>query len=128
MKLTDPKVIQVLKRARCYQVQQDIDEFPENEKDGKTDLEIAIWSADYILERMEDPESTIWGEPLVEAKKILRETDYGKFIPFDANPWKKPFEFIPRYADWEIKNAKEYVNEYKRTKNLVKKLHQMEIN
>jgi len=105
MKLTDIEAIKALKKVRVLQLEEMINDYPENE-------------AGWLLEMFQEGE-TAHSDSLQEAREILSRTKYGKCIPVD------PRTFKPKIRLYEIQNAKDTVNEYNRLVRFVAKLRKM---
>jgi hypothetical protein len=112
--LKDRTAINILKRARSSDLEYNIQTFPEEERDGKTDLEILRDEMDYLISMYEE-EGTIYSNDLEEAREILRETRYGK-----ANIITSDFRL--KYSDWDIQRSRATVNEYNRLKLLMREV------
>ena len=114
-KITDAKAKGILKRARCYDLEYNIETYPEDERDGKTDLDIVRDELDYLVELYEE-DGTLLSEDLDLSREILRETKNGKTIPIYV--YADGLKFVPKYSKWQIENARSTVNEYRRLKRL----------
>ena len=120
MKLTDKEVIKTLKKARLYEVEEMIDTYPEDERDGRNDWQMLADEAGYFYSCfLED--GHCFKDDLAEAREKLRRTKFGKTIPLDCRTLK------PLYGYWpsDIQAAKDAVNEFNRAKNLVKRLEKL---
>lgn len=117
MIITDKRALSIFKRLECYEVKESIETYPEEERDGKTDLEIILNEIDYFIYMFEEVDGALSGD-LEEARKILRKTSNGKTIPLDPRSLK------PIYPEWRIKSAKHTVKEYKQLKRLALKLRE----
>lgn len=115
MEITDKRVLRELRIARNGTLSENIATRPENERDGRTDMEILLEEACDLLD-MYDEGDTCFSEALEDARDILRETKNGKEIPLNSKTLK------PKYPPYKINDAKEIVNEYRRLNNLVKRL------
>lgn len=122
MKFKDKEALKQLKIINHYELNESIATFPENERDGRNDLQILFDEASYFLEMYDD--DTIFYEALEDAKSFMKETKNGKVIPC----WHT-FLPVPKYSIIELKNrtndAKNTINEYKRLKNGVNRLKQL---
>lgn len=120
MKLTDKTALALLKRVRSYELEEDIEGYPENERDGRTDLEMLADEVGYLFS-MYSEDGCLHKDDLAEAKAKLRRTNHGKFIPIDPKTMK------PLRGFWEsdIQTAKDLVNEVNRLKRLGTKLQGM---
>lgn len=120
MKFTDKNAIRMLEKVRCWDLQESIDSYPEDERDGRSDMQILADEAGYIYSCYSEDGHCLYDD-LCEAKRKLRETKYGKFIPTDAHTLK------PKQGYWpsDIEIAKNIVQEYKRLERLVIRLDKM---
>lgn len=107
--ITDKKVLRVLGRIKNTWVYDNVNSFPDDERQGMSDMDILKNEIDYVINRFDDYNGVI-GRDLAEAKRILKETKNGKYISFDINTFK------PIYTDWEINDAKNLIAEYKQLK------------
>lgn len=114
MKIKDKAALAIIKRARSGDLKDHIESYPEDERDGKTDLEIVRDEIDYLVYMYEEG-GTIFSNDLDEAREILRETCNGKYN-------KITDDFNLKYTDWDIKRSRATVNEYKRLKRLLKEI------
>ena len=118
MKLTEKKAITMLERARLWEVEEAIDMYPENERDGRDDFQMLADEAGYILSLYD--EDTCHADDLKQSKEILRATNYGKSI----DPvWVSTLK--PVYKKSDIECAKDSVNEYNRLKRFVERLEKI---
>lgn len=117
MKVTDPKVKKIIKSLKCDEVKESIRSYPEEERDGKTDIEILRDEVAYYLEMYEE-EGTRLGDDLEEANVIKRRTKNFKCTPYHISP----VCFEPVYPEWRIQAAKRTIEEYNQLKRLTKKL------
>lgn len=115
MNITDPKALKILKSIKMCECRESIETFPEEERNGESDLMIILHEVEYFKEFYEEPE-TVFNDDLNNAKYILRRTQRGKFIPLD------PVTFKPVYSQWDIQCAKDTVSEYVQLKALIKKI------
>ena len=119
MKLTDKEAKRQLKIAKSTELDERVFTFPENERDGKSDIEILRDEAEYLLELFEEG-GTIFSDDLEYARDILRETKNGKEFPMLPDG-----RIHPSYTPMKVQNAKEIINEYRRIKNLVARLRKL---
>ena len=120
MTLTDEKAIAMLRKARCYDVEEDLDTYPENERDGRDDFQMIADEAGYRYScYFEDGHCD--NDARLEAIELLRETKYGKVIPLDKRTLK------PKHGYWphDIQDAKDFLNMVARTGRLVERLRKM---
>ena len=122
MNITDEKAKQILKKVDSLILMEAIDEYPENERDGRTDLEFIADEISYQISCFNE-DGHDWKDDLADARRKLRETKNGKFIPIDPTTFKPKYGYY--YSD--IMNAKALVAEYKRLVNALKKLQKSDI-
>lgn len=117
MNITDKKALKILKRASSSLLDEFVEEYPEKERDGRSDLEFIADEISYHISCYNE-DGHVWKDDLEEAREKLRETKNGKFIPLDAKTMK------PKHGYWpsDIDIAKSTVNEYKRLVRLLKEL------
>lgn len=114
MKITDKNVLKIIKKVRSWELEQRIEDYPQDEVDGRSDMEMLKNELDWLIDNFED-EGCIIHEALVEAKRIIYETRNG-CIPLN------PYTLKPKYKDYDIKQAHDDVNEYNRLKRLWRKI------
>lgn len=117
MKLTNEKAIKMLKKARLYQLEEMLDEYPDDEVDERDDFQMIADEGGYWLSMYD--EDTVYKDDLDRSKRILSETNYGKFVPILSST------FRPKYSEWDIQASKNSVNEYNRLKRLIERLRGM---
>lgn len=115
MTITDKRALKIVKSIKCYEAKESIESYPEEERDGKTDLDIVLDELEYFVYMFEEVDGT-YKEDLDESREILRKTQNGKTIPISLTTFK------PIYSEWRIKSAKNTVSEYRQLKRLVSKL------
>jgi hypothetical protein len=115
MNITDPKALKVLKQLNCVELNDLVYDFPEDERDGDTDMDIIERDALWMVEMYEEP-GTVLYDDLADAKEILRETKYGKVIPLRLSTLE------PKYKQHQIQTAKNIYNEYRRLVNFRKRM------
>lgn len=115
MKITDKKALQELKRANSFELWESIESYPEDEREGRTDLQMVFNECCYILERFDD-EGSILFEDMEWAKEVLKNTKNGKVIPL------YPGTMQAMYRAGEVEAAKGVVNQFRRLKALKKRL------
>ena len=116
MKITDPAVLKILKRANSEELWEYVDSYPEDERDDKTDMELVMDELEYLLWMYEEEGSRQY-DNLELSKKIMKDTDNGKSVPVDVP------SFRLKYSPNEISDARATVNEYRRLKKLVKEYY-----
>lgn len=118
MKLTDKEAIKALKKVRVYDLEMMISDYPEDERDGRSDWDMIANEAGWLLDALNEDENANH-DALEEAREVLRETRYGKSIPLLVPSMK------PKYKEYEIRDAKDFVNMYNRLTRFVAKLKSM---
>ena len=118
MNLTDKSAISALKRVNCCELTDLVYDYPEDERDGRTDWEMIANEAGYLLSMFRE-DDTAHSDGLREAREILHRTKGGKVMPINARTLK------PLYKPYEIQTARDTVNEYNRLARFVKKLQSM---
>ena len=111
MKMTDKTAIRYLKRADCAELTESIRNFPEEERDGQSDIDILRQELDYIVELYEE-DGTLLSNDLQESRRIMKETNNGRTMPISMQTLK------PRYSPWRVQTAKKTINEYRRLKRI----------
>ena len=120
MKLTDERAIKMLRKARLYEVEESIDSYPEDERDGRDDFQMLADEVGYVYScYLED--GHCFKDDLEMAREKLRQTKYGKVIPLDPRTLKPRRGYYPS----DIDLAKTCVNEFNRTERMVKRLEKM---
>ena len=114
--IKDAKVIKMMNKVDIPELTESLMGYPEEEREGKTDMDLLLSEAEYFLDMFEEDGTLLSGD-LQESRHILNKTKYGKVIPANARTLK------PIYQQWDIDRAKETVNSYMRLKRLVKKLY-----
>lgn len=115
MNITDKEVLKELKKVRCWDLQEDIYTYPEDEREDRSDWQVLADETSYIISNYQE-EGHVFCESLENAKEILRETKNGKQIPL----WKSSLK--PMYNPRDIQNARDIINEYKRLQSLYKRI------
>ena len=118
MKLTDKEAIKALKAARIYDLERMIEDYPEDERDGRTDWDMIANEAGWLLDAMNEEENANH-EALKEARQIISQTRNGTVFPGALTS--------VRVDTWRhrVRDAREYVNMYSRLVRFVKKLKGM---
>lgn len=118
VKLTDPEAIKALRKVRIYDLEQMIDDYPEDEVDGRTDWEMIANEASWLLDGFrEDGHAN--REALEEAKDLIRQTQNGKVFPglltsIQLQSWRL-----------RVQDARDLINMVNRLERFVKKLKSM---
>ena len=113
MTITDKIALDLLRRADSAELSEKVASYPDDEIDGKTDLDIVIDEVEYLIWMYEE-DDTIQYQNLSYSKDVLRDTDNGRVMPLDVET------LSPRYSHNEIVDAKETVAEYNRLKTIMK--------
>lgn len=118
MKLTDKGAIDALRKVRIYDLERMLDDYPEDERDGRTDWDMIANEAGWLLDGFrEDGHAN--REALEEAKDLIRETKNGTVFPGLLTSIQ--------LKSWEIKvkDARDLINMVKRLERFVQKLKGM---
>lgn len=115
MKITDTEVLKELNRVNSFDLDEDLETYPEDERDGRTDLQMLADEVSYILNCYQE-DGHFLCESLEESKEILRITKNGKVIPLCKSTLK------PAYRESQIRTSKDIINEHRRLQNLYKRL------
>lgn len=114
MIITDKKAKAIYNKILCPEVQESIDTFPDDERDGKTDMQIVMDEIAYFIEMFES-DGTIYNDCLTEAKDIQSRsgnfTNYPIYLP----------SFQPVFSENQINDAKATLKQYKQLKDYYKK-------
>ena len=118
VKLTDAEAINALRKVRCYDLEERLSDYPEEERDGRTDWDMIANEAGWLLDSFHDDSCANY-EALKEAKQVLRETNYGKvysglLTSVELTTWR-----------FKVKDAKDFVNMVNRLERFVNKLKSM---
>ena len=120
MTLTDKKAIDIYKRLKCYDLIESIDEYPEDERDGRSDMQILIDEISYCKSCFEES-GHLFNYELKEAREKIRVTENGKRIPFDINT----LQAKKGYSPYDIERAKNVIVEYKQLQYYIKRLNSL---
>lgn len=118
MNITDKEALKIFKSIKCYELKESIESYPEEERDGKTDIAIIRDEIDYFVYMFEEVDGVFKGS-LDESREILRETNNGRSIRISLPSFK------PVYQPYEIERAKRTISEYRQLKSLQKKLKEV---
>ena len=120
MILKDKDAKRWLKIANCSELTESVESYPEDERDGRSDLQFLADEVSYRLSLYTEG-GTCTGEEYEQALEFLKETKNGKVIPC-----YNTFPPVPKYSkiqlEIKLKDAKSVVNEYKRLVSLMKRL------
>ena len=117
MKITDKEVLRQLKIVRSSELRENIETLPEDEVDGRSDMQVLKDELEYLLS-MYDEGGTYQSDDLEQAREFIRETKNGKQFKLDIND---PVRSIKK-SKIRFEQAKNTVNEYNRLKSLEKRI------
>lgn len=117
MEFTDKTAIKLLKKLNSWDLWDMVCEYPESERDDRSDMQMLADEAGYLLSLFEE-NGTAHYDDLKECRYILNRTKYGKSMPLYFPSMK------PMYKPSDIQVAKDVVNEYKRLKRFVKRMEE----
>lgn len=117
MVISDKSVLKILHRVKSFELEDMISDYPEDERFGRTDMEMFKNELDYLIECFEC-DGCCTHEAYMEAKQVLYRTKNGKEMPLNR------YTLLPEYKEHEIQSAKDLVNEYRRLKRLQTKLEE----
>ena len=118
MKLTDKEAIKALKNVRCYDLEERLSDYPEEERDGRTDWEMIANEAGWLLDSFYDDSCANY-EALEEAKDLIRTTNNGKVFPgLLTSVQVQSYQIM-------VRDARDLINMVKRLKRFVEKLKNM---
>lgn len=81
MKITDPKAKRIFNSLKCYECKESIESYPEDERDGRSDIELIREDIEYFLYMFEEVEG-VYSADLEEAREIKRRTKNYKVTPY----------------------------------------------
>lgn len=116
MILHDQEMVKTLKRVNILELQEMIDEYPEEERAGRSDWEVLANEAGYLLSLYHEYD-TVHYDDLRESRAILNKVRKRKMSADDLT--KTLWRTIT------VQSARESVNEYNRLKRLVERLKKM---
>lgn len=119
MKITDKNVKKWLKAISCEELEEMLETYPEDEIDGRSEIELFTDELSYAISCYEES-GHCWNEDLEQSRELLRETKNGKVIPLDPRTLRPKYGYKPN----DIDAAKRTVNEYRRMKYRYKKLRE----
>ena len=118
MKLTDKQAIKALKAVHIYDLEQAIEDYPEGERDGRSDWDMIANEAGWMLDAMNEDENANH-EALLEAREVIRLTKNGTVFPgLLTSAQLKTWEY-------RVQDARDYISMYNRLTRFVKKLKGM---
>lgn len=121
MKITDKWVLKELERMGDTELIDDIEQYPDDERDGRSDIEFFANEVDYFVSLYHEAGHD-WCEHLKEARDVLRRTENGKVTPVSPIT----FEPLPKYSPSRVEWAKEFVKGYRTLERELKKLQGMD--
>lgn len=116
MKITDNEALKELSLIHDEELNDSVREYPEDERDGRSDLEFIADEISYFISLYEE-EGHVFCEELKRAKRIIKETKNGKIVPLLKE------SLLPVYSESDISYAREAINTYRRFKNSMKRLN-----
>lgn len=119
MKITDEKALKELKTVRSYELEWLLQEFPQDEVDDRSDLQMVADELSYMLDCYAE-DGNARHEALNKAYMIKCRTKNFTTIPLDGN-------LKPIYREIEIQFSKGIINEHRRLESLQKRLNAMGI-
>lgn len=118
MLFADKEAKKMLQNVRSFDLEEDIANYPEDERDGRSDMQILADEVSYRISLYS--EETTTAEEYQAAKFFLKDTKNGTVMPFYDRP-PKP-KYYPLGFQNRVQNAKDTVNEYRRLCSLKKRL------
>lgn len=115
MKFKDRSTRYLLKQFKSRELEARIADYPEEQRFGRSDLQILRDEVDWYIDNLED-EGHRLNKELNIARKIIKETERGT-VPLH------PYLLIPKYSQDQIDMAHDLVNEYNRLKELKAELY-----
>ena len=115
MKLTDQEAIKALHKVRCYDLEMMLNDYPQDEVDGRTDWDMIANEAGWLLDAFNEEENANH-EALEEAKDLIRQKKNGTVFPGLLTS--------VQLKSWEIRvqDARDLINMVNRLTRFVKKL------
>lgn len=115
MKFTDKDALNEMKKIRSGELYEWISEYPENERDGRSDMQVLADELSYMISCFEENGHGMHDD-LEWAREVLRDTKNGKVMPL----WGESLR--PMYRPSDITNAKSLINEVRRLKSGMKRI------
>lgn len=115
MNIKDPTVLAHLRTVRSTELEETLADYPEDERDGRSDMQMLADEAGYLYSRYSEDGSG-HRDDLLEAQRVLRATKNGKVMPLSLPG------FVPKYSQSTIRECREIVNHHRRLANLIKRL------
>lgn len=118
MTLTDAEAIKALKKVRCYDLEERLSEYPEEERDGRTDWDMIADEAGWLLDSFHDDSCLNYVE-LEEARALIRETKNGTVFKGLLTTAQL------RSCELKVQGARDLINMVNRLARFVQKLKGM---
>lgn len=118
MKITDKEALRQLKIVKCGELEEMLDTYPENERDGRSDLQMVADEAGYLYSLFAEEGTGHW-DALEDARQIMRETENGKATLLDVKTLR------PIYQKHDIEYARKLINEHRRLARLINRMAKM---
>ena len=109
MKIKDKQVLKWLKSIGCLELDERIADYPEDERDGRSDVQFFADELGDALDNYNE-DGHCGNEDLEQSRELLRKTKNGKCIPLDPKTLRPKYGYRPS----DIESAKNTVNEYRR--------------
>lgn len=119
MNITDKKAKAILDRIAMEELFESIEDYPEDERDGRSDMEFITDEISYFVSNFNES-GHVYEEDLQEARRILRETKQGKVIPLIV---VNNVPVRPRYTAFDIQRSKDTVAQYNRLRRALTSLN-----
>ena len=118
VKLTDQEAIKALRKVRCYDLEMMLSDYPEDERDGRSDWEMIANEAGWLLDSFRSDDHANH-EALEESKDLIRQTKNGTVFPGLLTSIQ--------LKSWQIRvaDARELINMVNRLTRFVQKLKGM---
>lgn len=118
MKLTDKTAIKALKKVRIYDLERMLEDYPQDEVDGRSDWEMIANEAGWLLDALNE-DGNANHDALMDARELIRDTKNGTV--FRGLLTSAQLE----RCRMEVQDARDFINMYNRLKTFVKKLKGM---
>ena len=121
MKITDKEALKMIKIVRYGELEESIRSYPEDERDGRSDMQFLADEVSYYISLYEE-DGTVFSEDLAEAKAFMRESKNGTVIPCYATIPPRP-KYTPAGLANRLDSARRTINEYRRLRSLMDRLN-----
>lgn len=118
MKLTDQEAIKALKKVRVWDLEQMIEDYPEDERDGRSDWDMIANEAGWLLDALNE-DGNANHDALLEAREIIRDTKNGTVFHGLLTSAQLQREL------YRVQDARDLINMYNRLVRFVNKLKGM---